>query len=88
MSVRQLGGLTIGRMLEQTTPFAASMFFPKVSAQQWEPYKHWLQPDAMDPVTGDLLLPMQDRQQCETIRADPVGHKSGSQPLLRWVVSV
>ena len=59
MSVRQLGGLTIGRMLEQVTPFAAGVFFPETTPEDWEPHKHWLQPDAMDPNSGDLLLPMQ-----------------------------
>ena len=59
MSVRQLGGLTIGRMLEQVTPFDPFTFFPDSTPADWEPHKHWLQPGAMDPDSGELLLPMQ-----------------------------
>lgn len=59
MNARKLGGLTIGRMLEQTTPFGPYEFFPQTTEADWAPHLDWLRPDAMDPVTGDLLFPMQ-----------------------------
>lgn len=57
--VRPLGNLQIGRLLEQITPFPARFFFPDTTDEDWAPHRHWLQPGAMDPQTGDLLFPMQ-----------------------------
>jgi len=59
MSVRKLGSLTIGRMLEQVTPFDPYKFFPHSTEADWAPHLDWLKPDAMDPHTGELLFPMQ-----------------------------
>ena len=59
MAVLELGGMTIGRMLEQTTPFDAFGFFPETTEDDWAPHRGWLTPDAMDPASGELLFPMQ-----------------------------
>jgi len=59
MAVLTLGGMTIGRMLEQTTPFDAFGFFPETTEDDWAPHRAWLTPEAMDPGSGELLFPMQ-----------------------------
>jgi len=45
--------------MEVVTPFDPAMFFPETAAEEWEPHKSWLEPHAMDPETGMLLLYMQ-----------------------------
>ena len=59
MNIRRVGNLTIMRALELVTPFSARMFFPETTDADWEPHRSWLEPNAMDPATGELLLPMQ-----------------------------
>ncbi|MFT5390910.1 MAG: glyoxylase-like metal-dependent hydrolase (beta-lactamase superfamily II) [Gammaproteobacteria bacterium] len=59
MTTRALGNLTLMRALELMTPFDPAVFFPETPAEAWEPYKHWLQPNALDPDTGMLKLYMQ-----------------------------
>ena len=56
---RMLGNLQISRALELTMSFDPQMFFPHISKDEWLPYREWLVPRAMDPQTGDLLLPCQ-----------------------------
>ena len=56
---RKLGGLEILRVLELVTPFSALEFFPETAEEDWAPHRHWLEPDAMDPKTGKLKLPIQ-----------------------------
>lgn len=60
MKGRQLGDATIARVLEMNTPdFDPYEFFPETTPEDWEPHLHWLKPHAMDPVTGNLIFPMQ-----------------------------
>ncbi|NKB57877.1 MAG: MBL fold metallo-hydrolase [Alphaproteobacteria bacterium] len=60
MKHRLLGDMTISRVLEMNTPdFDPYGFFPDTSPEDWEPHLHWLQPSAMDPVSGNLIFPMQ-----------------------------
>ena len=59
MNTRPLGNLEIIRALEIVTPFDPAVFFPDTAAEEWDPHKSWLQPAAMDPETGVLLLYMQ-----------------------------
>ena len=59
MANRPLGNLTLMRAMEVVTPFDPAMFFPETAAEEWEPHKSWLEPHAMDPETGMLLLYMQ-----------------------------
>ena len=60
MLQRQLGQITIHRIVESERPdFEALSFFPQTTPEDWQPYRAWLQPRAMDPVSGNLILPMQ-----------------------------
>ncbi len=59
MSYRPLGNLRIMRALEVITPFDRQAFFPQTSESDWAPYRNWLEPDALDPVSDTLLLSMQ-----------------------------
>ena len=59
MQARQLGDVTIARALEIITPFDPLMFFPETTAQDWNPHREWLMPNAMDPETGKLLFCIQ-----------------------------
>jgi glyoxylase-like metal-dependent hydrolase (beta-lactamase superfamily II) len=60
MQGRQLGEVTIARVLEMNTPeFDPYEFFPETTLEDWEPHLHWLQPHAMDPISGKLVFPMQ-----------------------------
>ena len=59
MSHRQLGSLQITRALEMVMPFDRQAFFPEQSEADWAPHRHWLEPNAMDPQTGDLQFPVQ-----------------------------
>lgn len=74
MLQRQLGNLTINRILESERPdFDALGFFPHTTPEDWAPHKAWLQPRAMDPVSGNLILPMQSylvRTRHQTILVD------------------
>ena len=59
MSKRCLGDLQIMRAVEMVMPFDRRSFFPDTTEEDWAPHRHWLEPDALDPASGDLLLPMQ-----------------------------
>lgn len=47
------------RVLETITPFGRQAFFPQASDSDWAPHRHWLEPDALDPVSDELQFPMQ-----------------------------
>ena len=60
MTGRQLGDMTISRVLEMNSPdFDPFGFFPETTAEDWEPHLEWMKPRAMDPVSGNLYFPMQ-----------------------------
>jgi len=59
MSHRQIGNLSIMRALEMIMPFSRQTFFPQTSDADWAPHRHWLEPDALDPATDEIQLPMQ-----------------------------
>ncbi len=60
MLQRPLGHIMINRIIESESPdFDPYGFFPATTPEDWEPHKDWLQPNAMDPVTGNLVLTMQ-----------------------------
>ena len=60
MDGRQLGEMTIARVLEFAAPdFPPLDFFPDTVEEDWAPHRAWLQPRAMDPATGNLIFPMQ-----------------------------
>ena len=59
MSYCQVGNLQIMRALEMTMPFGRQTFFPQTTESDWAPHRHWLEPQALDPVTDELQFPMQ-----------------------------
>ncbi len=59
MSHRQIGNLRIMRAIEMIMPFNRQTFFPETTDAQWAPYRHWLEPNALDPATDELQFPMQ-----------------------------
>lgn len=59
MTHRQIGSLRLMRVLETITPFPRGMFFPETTESDWAPHRHWLEPDALDPVSDSLQFPMQ-----------------------------
>jgi glyoxylase-like metal-dependent hydrolase (beta-lactamase superfamily II) len=60
MTQRQLGGIFIDRIIESNSPdFDPYEFFGQTLEADWAPHREWLQPRAMDPVTGNLIFPMQ-----------------------------
>jgi len=59
MTSRRLGDITISRIVEQEEPaFAVSGLLPDATPEALAPYRHWLEPKALDPVTGLLILPI------------------------------
>ncbi len=60
MKTRQLGGITINRILELEGPFAQpGDFFTEAVPEAVEPHRHWLEPKALDPGTGRMIMPVQ-----------------------------
>jgi glyoxylase-like metal-dependent hydrolase (beta-lactamase superfamily II) len=86
MLQRQLGQLVINRIVESERPdFDPLAFFPHTTPADWAPHKAWLQPRAMDPVSGNLIFPMQSwlvRTRHHTILVDTcIGdHKKRQRP--------
>jgi len=58
-AARTLGHLEIMRVLEMIMPFDRKAFFPNNTDEDWAPHRSWLEPDALDPETDSILLPMQ-----------------------------
>jgi glyoxylase-like metal-dependent hydrolase (beta-lactamase superfamily II) len=60
MKGRRLGDITIARIVEREEPaFAVSGLLPDATPETLAPYRHWLEPKALDPATGLLILPIQ-----------------------------
>ena len=60
MLQRRLGDIVIDRIVESERPdFDPLTFFPATTAEHWAPYRQRLQPWAMDPASGGLILPIQ-----------------------------
>ncbi len=60
MNTRQLGDITINRILELEAPFRRLReFFDEALPEAVEPHRHWLEPKALDPVTGRIIMPVQ-----------------------------
>ena len=60
MHVGQLGDITIDRILELEEPFARPLeFFDEALPEAVEPDRHWLEPKALDPESGKMILPVQ-----------------------------
>jgi glyoxylase-like metal-dependent hydrolase (beta-lactamase superfamily II) len=60
MSVLQLGGITVQRIVEHEIPvYHPFDIFDEATAETIEPYRRWLEPKAMCPQTGFLVMPVQ-----------------------------
>jgi glyoxylase-like metal-dependent hydrolase (beta-lactamase superfamily II) len=89
MNTRQLGDLTINRILELEAPFIPPLeMFDEAVAEAVEPHRHWLEPDALDPVSGKLILPVQSylvRSRHHTILIDTcIGCRKSYDGLPEW----
>jgi glyoxylase-like metal-dependent hydrolase (beta-lactamase superfamily II) len=60
MKTRRLGDITINRILELEAPYARLLeLFDEALPEAVEPHRHWLEPKALDPETGKIILPVQ-----------------------------
>ncbi len=60
MTTLQLGEIAIDRVVEmEKAPFVLPEFFHEATPEAVAPYRAWLEPDAIDPVTGAMLLTVQ-----------------------------
>src|SRR5262245_53220273 len=60
MKPRRLGDISLARILEREEPsFVATQLIPNATKEALEPYRSWLEPRALDPATGLLILPIQ-----------------------------
>jgi glyoxylase-like metal-dependent hydrolase (beta-lactamase superfamily II) len=60
MKTRQLGDISIARIVEREEPaFAVSQLLPDATPEALAPHRRWLEPKALDPMTGLLILPIQ-----------------------------
>ena len=60
MTVLQLGDITVARIVEHEIPvYHPSDIFDEATAEALEPYREWLEPKAMCPRTGLLVMPVQ-----------------------------
>jgi glyoxylase-like metal-dependent hydrolase (beta-lactamase superfamily II) len=60
MKPRKLGEISLSRILEREEPtFVATRLIPNATKEALEPYRSWLEPRALDPATGLLILPIQ-----------------------------
>ena len=60
MNGRALGDLTLGRIVESERPeFPLDFLVPEATPANIEPHRHWLEPRALEPGTGKMILPVQ-----------------------------
>jgi glyoxylase-like metal-dependent hydrolase (beta-lactamase superfamily II) len=60
MKPRQLGNISLARILEKEEPtFEPTKLIPKATPEALAPYRAWLEPKALDPATGLFVLPVQ-----------------------------
>ena len=60
MRGRMIGDIAVQRIIEDEVPFfVPHEVFKEATPEAMEPHRHWLEPNAMDPGTGKLILPFQ-----------------------------
>jgi glyoxylase-like metal-dependent hydrolase (beta-lactamase superfamily II) len=60
MNVLQLGDIAVQRIVEHEIPvYHPSDFFDEATAEAVEPYREWLEPKALCPRTGRMVMPVQ-----------------------------
>ncbi len=90
MLQRRLGNITLDRIIETETadPFFDPLeFFPETTLEHWAPHRAWMQPTAMDPTTGKLVLAIQSflvRTPHHTIVVDTCVGDDKPRSMPRW----
>ncbi|MDE0941382.1 MAG: MBL fold metallo-hydrolase [Alphaproteobacteria bacterium] len=57
---RMIGDIAVERIMEYEAPFfVPHEVFREATPEALAPHRHWLEPNAMDPETGKLILPFQ-----------------------------
>ena len=89
MRQHPLGQIVIQRIVESIcTAFEPLSFFPETTPDDWARHRTWLEPRALDPVTGNLVLPIQAflvRTRRRTILIDTcVSHDKSRPQRLFW----
>jgi glyoxylase-like metal-dependent hydrolase (beta-lactamase superfamily II) len=89
MSQHPLGQIVIQRIVESIcTAFDPLSFFPETIPDDWARYRTWMEPRALDPVSGNLVLVIQAflvRTRRHTILIDTcVGHDKSRPQRLFW----
>ncbi len=86
MAVLQLGDIAVQRIVEHEIPvYHPSDFFDEATAEAVEPYRDWLEPKALCPRTGRMVMPVQSyllrtRHHCILIDTCVGCHKSYADP--------
>ncbi len=84
MTQYPLGQIVIQRIVESIcTAFDPLSFFPETTPDDWARHRTWMEPRALDPVSGNLVLPIQaflvrtrrhvDYVMCTHLHSDHVG---------------
>jgi hypothetical protein len=89
METRQLGDIVINRILELEAPFVRPLeFFDEALPEVVEPHRNWLEPNALDPETGKMIMPVQSyliRTRHHTILIDTcIGCRKSYNGVLEW----
>ena len=90
MTQRQLGEILIHRIVESEGPdpyFDPPVFFPETTPEDWARHKAWLEPSAMDPVSGHLIFALQSylvRTRHHTILVDTCVGDHKQSGISRW----
>ena len=89
MPQHPIGQIVIQRIVESIcTAFEPLSFFPETSPDDWARHRTWMEPRALDPVLGNLVLPIQAflvRTRRHTILIDTcVGHDKSRPQRLFW----
>ncbi len=93
MKTRQLGDITINRILELEAPLARPLeWFDEALPEAVEPHRDWLEPKALDPETVKMILPVQSyllRTRHHTILIDTcVGCRKSYEGMPEWMPRV
>lgn len=60
MTSHRVGDIAVARIVEREEPaFAVESLLPDATVEALAPHRHWLEPNALDPATGLLILPIQ-----------------------------
>lgn len=89
MENRRLGEISIERIVEWEAPvFRPLDFFIEARTESLDPLRSWLEPEALDPVSGKMILPVQSylvRTRHHTILIDTcVGCRKTNDEVIEW----